>query len=121
MLEKTECCGCGMQVNDGEYHPYGVCLMYRGCGDANVVRANLAAMIPAWLSVDEHETPLGQPFDGYNAGWIDEDFNHLGIRECVRNDHEPFFESAWWNNDMDNWQSAHEKPTHWKARVEVIT
>ena len=30
-----------MSVHAGEYHPYGACLMYKGCGNAATVRENL--------------------------------------------------------------------------------
>ena len=38
------CQDCGMPVGETEYHPYGACLMFRGCGDAIIVSANLDAV-----------------------------------------------------------------------------
>jgi hypothetical protein len=40
-----ECKECGMLVEPGEYHPYAACLMFKACGDASVVRANLVAVL----------------------------------------------------------------------------
>lgn len=39
------CKECGMSVNDGEYHPYAACLMFKGCHDSDVVQANLDAIV----------------------------------------------------------------------------
>jgi len=35
------CHECGMVCHPNEYHPYAACLMFRGCHDADTVRANL--------------------------------------------------------------------------------
>lgn len=42
--EGTLCTYCGMTCAPGEYHPYGVCLMFKACRNSETVRANLAAM-----------------------------------------------------------------------------
>lgn len=47
------CAECGMPVTPNEYHPYAACLMFRGCRDAAVVRANLTAV--------QGHGPLGAP------------------------------------------------------------
>lgn len=43
--QKSPCGTCGMLVWPREYHPQAACLMYAGCKDADVVRANLLAVI----------------------------------------------------------------------------
>jgi hypothetical protein len=40
------CQECSMPVAADEYHPYAACLMYLGCNNSSVVRANLAALRP---------------------------------------------------------------------------
>lgn len=40
----TACAECGMSCESGEYHPYAVCLMFKGCHDSEKVRANLPAL-----------------------------------------------------------------------------
>jgi len=40
----SECKECGMVVSAGEYHPFAACLMFKGCNDSAVVRANLNAV-----------------------------------------------------------------------------
>lgn len=37
----NECQECGMAVVPNAYHPYAACLMFKGCGDAATVEANL--------------------------------------------------------------------------------
>jgi len=40
------CQQCGMACNEPtEYHPYAACLMFWGCNDGDIVRANLAEVI----------------------------------------------------------------------------
>ena len=41
----TDCKECGMPVEDGEYHPYAACLMFKGCHNSDVVQANLDAVV----------------------------------------------------------------------------
>lgn len=38
----AECAQCGMVCAPNEYHPYAACLMFMGCKDGAVVRANLS-------------------------------------------------------------------------------
>ena len=42
--DDTLCTYCGMTCAQREYHPYGVCLMFKACRNSETVRANLAAM-----------------------------------------------------------------------------
>lgn len=42
--DDTLCTYCGMTCAQGEYHPYGVCLMVKACRNTETVQANLAAM-----------------------------------------------------------------------------
>ena len=44
MSDMNECQECGMIVEPGEYHPYGVCLMMMGSRESDVVRINVNAM-----------------------------------------------------------------------------
>lgn len=44
MLEKSHA-ECGMTVNQGEYHPYAACLMFKACGNSNVVEASMDAIM----------------------------------------------------------------------------
>ena len=48
--ELIACRECGMPVASGEYHPYAACLMFRGCLDSQVVRANLSSVTRAQAS-----------------------------------------------------------------------
>lgn len=41
----TTCAECGMTVEPNEYHPYAACLMFKACYSAEVVRANLNAVL----------------------------------------------------------------------------
>jgi hypothetical protein len=42
----SDCMECGMCLeNDGEYHPYAACLMFKGCRDGATVRANLNGVV----------------------------------------------------------------------------
>lgn len=45
------CAECGMPVKLGEYHPYAACLMFKGCQDAETVRANLDAVTTEWQKI----------------------------------------------------------------------
>lgn len=40
-----QCAECGMSVEDGEYHPFAACLMFKACKDSETVRANLDSVI----------------------------------------------------------------------------
>ena len=40
----SPCGECGMPVEPNEYHPFGVCLMFKACHDSATVRANLWAI-----------------------------------------------------------------------------
>lgn len=46
----TICQQCGMPCEPNEYHPFAACLMFKGCHDSRVVRANLPQLAAA--SVD---------------------------------------------------------------------
>ena len=41
----TKCPDCGMSVQIGDWHPFAACLMYKGCGDKEVVEANLKSVM----------------------------------------------------------------------------
>lgn len=41
----SKCPNCGMPLLEEDYHPYAACLMFKTCGDADVVRANLAETV----------------------------------------------------------------------------
>lgn len=47
MTKQTEqgaapCGECGMLCRPAEFHPYAACMMFKACGSATIVRANLA-------------------------------------------------------------------------------
>lgn len=56
--ELIACRECGMPVASGEYHPYAACLMFRGCLDSKVVRANLSSVARAQTSGVPEESAL---------------------------------------------------------------
>lgn len=58
-IEKP-CAECGMNVRLGEYHPYAACLMFKGCGDGETVRANLDAITVEWqrIGVNAHKNEV---------------------------------------------------------------
>lgn len=39
------CQECGMDTAVNEYHPYAACLIFKGCHDAEVTRANMDLLI----------------------------------------------------------------------------
>jgi len=49
------CAECGMPVDYGEYHPHAACLMFKACGDAEEVRAQLASIKKAWREIGYKE------------------------------------------------------------------
>ena len=49
------CYHCGMQVRAGEYHPFAACLMFKGCGDREVVQANLKSVTEQWKGIGERK------------------------------------------------------------------
>ena len=51
----NECKQCGMLVEAAEYHPYAACLMFQGCNNSAVVRANLDAVVASGyqIAIDE--------------------------------------------------------------------
>lgn len=46
-LETNSTCACCGMVTSGplEFHPYAACLMFKGCRNGNVVRANLQFVV----------------------------------------------------------------------------
>ena len=59
--EVIRCAHCQMPLlSVREYHPHGACLMYRGCGDAQEVRCNLAIIVGTGdcrrVAAEIHET-----------------------------------------------------------------
>lgn len=55
------CQECGMPVQLGEYHPFAACLMFKGSGDAGVVRVHLQMITSQWFAMGKRE---GQHDDG---------------------------------------------------------
>lgn len=67
MSEFTTCQECGMACARGEFHPFGACLMFKGCHDGEMVRASLNA-----LAHPDHSGDGGEKTDeqvAYDA-WI---------------------------------------------------
>lgn len=52
------CKECEMPILDGEFHPYAACLMFRGCGDAGIVRKNLIPFHQQRLRAEAAEAKL---------------------------------------------------------------
>jgi hypothetical protein len=49
----TDCTECGMHCETAdEYHPYAACLMFKGCHDGSIVRANLNAVVAKGAQYD---------------------------------------------------------------------
>lgn len=44
-----------MPVQLGEYHPFAACLMFKGSGDAGVVRVNLQMITSQWFAMGKRE------------------------------------------------------------------
>lgn len=61
MSNVKACTECGMRVRLGEYHPFAACLMFKGCHNSAIVRANLDAVTTEWQAIGrrsaEHESP----------------------------------------------------------------
>ena len=55
--EFAPCGDCGMMCSATEYHPYAACLMFKGCGDAQVVRENLQSVLTRGGVEPRQETP----------------------------------------------------------------
>lgn len=51
MSKDKYCQECGMPVQLGEYHPFAACLMFKGCKDPSVVRANINAICKEWKRI----------------------------------------------------------------------
>lgn len=47
------CKECGMPVEQGEYHPYAACLMFKACGNSEIVQANLDAVVFHGIEIGE--------------------------------------------------------------------
>lgn len=58
MSESLFCQECGMLVRGQEYHPYAACLMFKGCHDAETVRANLPPYVDLRRAYDLQEERL---------------------------------------------------------------
>lgn len=51
--KNTPCAACGMQtLKPNEYHPFAACVMYQKLRNANVVRANLMAVVEYGRSLE---------------------------------------------------------------------
>lgn len=72
------CMECGMSTEANEYHPYAACLMFKGCHDGEVVRANLDAVVAhgVWI-----ESETRQPCDVMQ---FSSRMCEYGTKGCVR-------------------------------------
>lgn len=60
MSKEERCHSCGMPLEqENEYHPYAACLMFKACGDAETVRANLNGVV-SWGVQAEFERAAEQ-------------------------------------------------------------
>jgi len=69
------CMECGMPTEANEYHPYAACLMFKGCHDGAVVRANLDAVVAHGVQIEfEQRTKPAHDVDAfYEDGGIGHD------------------------------------------------
>lgn len=66
------------------------------------------------IPVDEQMPEFGTPVIGYNRQWIDEDFNHRGLRECFIYGDGTQWHTAKWVYGPDCYETTDDdKPTHW--------
>lgn len=87
------------------------------CADCCIKELELAdAQRAGWIPLSSGRLPeFGVAVQGFNPEWIHEDFNPQGVRECIRNDHEPEWQTAAWNNDSEQWDTTEKAaPTHWQ-------
>lgn len=69
-------------------------------------------------SVDEQMPEFGVPVIGYNREWINEDFNHHGLRECFIYGDGTQWHTAKWNDGPDCYETTDDdKPTHWSPML----
>jgi len=66
------------------------------------------------IPVDEQLPEFGVPVIGYNREWVDEDFNHRGLRECFIYGDGTQWHTAKWVDGPDCYETTDDdKPTHW--------
>lgn len=83
----TETCReCGMPVDAAStYHPYAACLMFKACGDGEVVQANLDAVVAHGYQMAREDNQVGaedmEPMrrDAIRYRWL---------RDMTRNGHD---------------------------------
>lgn len=70
------------------------------------------------IQVNEQMPEFGVPVIGYNHQWIDEDFNHRGLRECFIYGDGTQWHTAKWNDGPDCYETTDDdKPTHWSPML----
>lgn len=100
--DDTLCTYCGMTCAQGEYHPYGVCLMVKACRNTETVRANLAAM-------REHfQAEVSKDYDALIRQLAD------ALDECAE-------DSATVVNDYVQAYGENHRPLRLKAMRETVT
>lgn len=79
--EGTLCTYCGMTCAPGEYHSYGVCLMFKACRNSETVRANLGAMRGHFQAEAraQDEALVRQMLDALEQA----DYNHTGVSAAI--------------------------------------
>lgn len=70
-----------------------------------------------WLPVSAVLPPEGEPFQAFHEGWVDENFNVYGIRECHRYGDGTQYASAKWFDHQDCWIEDSEAPQLWRPYV----
>jgi hypothetical protein len=92
-----ECKECGMLVEPGEYHPYAACLMFKACGDASVVRANLVAVLAeGYERASEIQAAISNDTKPFYAGIL------AALSVVSKHDQETIFREIVKTVDVDN-------------------
>lgn len=71
------------------------------------------------ININDKLPPFGVPVIGYNHEWVDEDFNHKGMRECFRTGDGTKWYSAFWDDYQDTYTNRNDQPTHWQPLPQV--
>jgi hypothetical protein len=75
-----------------------------------------------WKQTATELPPESTHVIGFSQSWVDEDFNPDGIRDCFRSGDGDDWQSCWWNDPCDQYETqagrtgGHGAPTHWMIR-----
>jgi hypothetical protein len=77
----SPCGECGMPVGPNEYHPFGVCLMFKACYDSAIVRAHLWAIQERSYNIGRMAGENCHPSTEANHGQANEKSPSVGATE----------------------------------------